>query len=199
MNCDDSLERLSAYQDKELDPDAAAETEAHLASCEACRRRLADYGKILESLRPGPETEPSPGFTEAVLGRAAGRGFAEARRRSFWIPAAAAAAGVLLAASLLFLGDPWSAGPANPAPAPSPVPAPAPAPDPAIAEIESAVREDPELLDILENLDALEQIELLENLPVLEHLDEIQAGAGDELAAAVEDLAPDADVPLEER
>jgi anti-sigma factor RsiW len=197
MNCNEILENLSAYQDGELGPAEAAAVDAHLASCESCRRRLADYEKVWELLGDSKLLEPGPGFTEAVLDRASARGFAAVRRPAFWIPAAAAAA-VLAAVGLFFLASTGGPGPAVP---PAPV-APAEAPavsDPVLAEVESAVRADPELLEILENLDALEQIELLENLPVLEHLDEIQAGPADDLAAAAEDLVLDADLPTEER
>jgi anti-sigma factor RsiW len=195
MNCVETIENLSAYQDGELSPAEAAALEAHLASCEACRRRLEEYEAVWRLLGEPKPAEPSPGFTEAVLSRAAAPGFAVARRRRIWAPAAAVAASLLLVAGLLFWASPWGEPDAvEPAPPPR-----VEAPDASAAEVEAAVREDPELLEILENLDALEQIEVLENLPILERLDEIQSPLADDLEAAADDLVLDADFPLEEK
>jgi hypothetical protein len=195
MNCAEILENLSAFQDGELSPAEAAALEAHLASCDACRRRLKEYETLWRLLGDSKPAEPSPGFTEAVLSRAAAPAFAAAGRRRIWAPAAAVAASLLLVAGLLFWANPWR-GPDASTPSAPPAVEPSAA---AAAEVEAAVREDPELLDILENLDALEQIEVLEQLPILEQLDEIQSPLADDLEAAAEDLVPDADFPLEEK
>ncbi|RXZ33134.1 anti-sigma factor [Oxalobacteraceae bacterium CAVE-383] len=45
MDCNESLERMSAYLDNELAPPAMAEMRAHIADCEACG---AAYGRLAD-------------------------------------------------------------------------------------------------------------------------------------------------------
>jgi anti-sigma factor RsiW len=57
-------DRLSAYLDGELEPEAAASVGDHVASCPLCREeldRLDDARRLLRGMAP---LEPPPGFTE---------------------------------------------------------------------------------------------------------------------------------------
>lgn len=66
MGCADLDELIEAIVDGEV---VAAEVDAHLASCAACRARV-DHARALERLLRGREVpEPPAGFTMAVLQR----------------------------------------------------------------------------------------------------------------------------------
>jgi len=74
MSCAEMIERVSAYHDGELsDPERRA-VEEHLAGCEACRRRLADYDALDAALRALPDVAASPAFARRLGGRVRGRG-----------------------------------------------------------------------------------------------------------------------------
>jgi len=69
MSCAEMIERASAYHDGELsDPERRA-VEQHLAGCEACRRRLADYEALDAALRALPDVAASPAFARRLGGR----------------------------------------------------------------------------------------------------------------------------------
>lgn len=68
---------LSAHLDDELAPDVAAEVEAHVASCAACRDELAELGGARDALRSSPRVPAPRGFTHDLVRtrqRAARRG-----------------------------------------------------------------------------------------------------------------------------
>jgi anti-sigma factor RsiW len=68
---------LSAHLDDELAPDVAAEVEAHVDSCAACRAELAELGGARDALRASPRVPAPPGFTRDLVRtrqRAARRG-----------------------------------------------------------------------------------------------------------------------------
>jgi len=48
VNCTSARDLLSAYFDQELEPDAASAVHAHLATCEDCARRLAEFNELSE-------------------------------------------------------------------------------------------------------------------------------------------------------
>jgi Putative zinc-finger len=50
MTCDDCLEHLDDWLDGALDPETAAQVEAHVASCEQDCRRIAEDAKFLRPL-----------------------------------------------------------------------------------------------------------------------------------------------------
>src|SRR5687768_7586709 len=58
---------LVAYLDGELDPEAAREVEARLATDPAARARAAELKKSFELLDFLPRPEPSPNFTSRTL------------------------------------------------------------------------------------------------------------------------------------
>lgn len=46
MNCSEVQERLSAYHDRELSPEEAAQVAAHLAECTSCAEELASFEQL---------------------------------------------------------------------------------------------------------------------------------------------------------
>lgn len=137
---DRALGRLSAA--------AAADLDAHLAGCAACRRRYAETQTVCTHL-PVEDFEPSPAFDARMRARLDALDEAAApRRRGFaWIalPVAATAVCVLL----LVLRPP------DPRPE-------------AVLEVSA----EPELLADLELLESLEAVELID---VVDDLDAIRA------------------------
>ncbi|GEM_PF-3271028 len=191
MACEDHLEASSAYDDGALGAEETARLEAHLETCAACRRRLAEYRALHALLGAEKDVEPGPGFLDGVRRRVRAGGTASppVRRRVFTGMAAAAAV-TLLVLGLVFFGRRKDlSGP--------PPPAGDAAAVPGFSEVERAVEADPELLEILENLEALDRIEMLEHLPLLERMDEMEVKAADELAEAAEGLVVDSDLPLD--
>lgn len=94
---------LSAFLDGALTEAESAEVRAHLTECEACRARVAEYAAMREGLREAMEEVEVPAdFTANVM--AAVRAEKSVRRRKVsarrYLPVAACAAVVLLAASL---------------------------------------------------------------------------------------------------
>lgn len=70
MTCDQN-DNLSAYHDGEMSPERAAQFEAHLAACEACRIGLAQLRRLSVSFAMAPKLELSAAARrriEAALG-----------------------------------------------------------------------------------------------------------------------------------
>lgn len=65
------LDRLSAYVEDALSPDARRSLEQHLAGCGACREALEREGRLLRRLDGLARIEPPPDFVQAVMGRVA--------------------------------------------------------------------------------------------------------------------------------
>lgn len=102
-SCNEFAPLLSAYFDGELTEEACAELRAHLEECEACRARLGEYAAMRAGMSDALEEEEVPAdFTDGVM--AAVRAEKSARKRKVsarrYLPVAACAAVVLLAASL---------------------------------------------------------------------------------------------------
>ncbi|WP_367127366.1 zf-HC2 domain-containing protein [Saccharothrix sp. HUAS TT1] len=66
MDCDTCREAVSARSDGEAEPVPAEETDAHLASCAACRRWQEDASALTRGLRVRPAADV-PDLTAAVL------------------------------------------------------------------------------------------------------------------------------------
>ncbi|MBE0432045.1 zf-HC2 domain-containing protein [candidate division WOR-3 bacterium] len=66
MNCDLSIESLSAYLDGELNEKERSAAEIHLAVCPRCREVLNALRTIDENVRQGIFEEPSPEFSRAL-------------------------------------------------------------------------------------------------------------------------------------
>ena len=58
---------LSAHLDDELPPSVAAEVEAHIASCAACRAELDELDGARTTLRSLPRLEAPAGFTRDIV------------------------------------------------------------------------------------------------------------------------------------
>ena len=60
MDCKKLREVLDAYVDRELSPDAAAQAEAHLAECNACRHAVESLARIREAVRAAAGKPEAP-------------------------------------------------------------------------------------------------------------------------------------------
>jgi hypothetical protein len=101
---DQLIERLYG----ELDADQAAQFDAHLASCPACRLEYESLQQTREAFREMPELEPAPGLSAMLLHEAARRGNAAEQggwlsRLQRWFGLAMAHPGLVAAASLLLV------------------------------------------------------------------------------------------------
>lgn len=99
MKCSACRERLPAYQDGVLAAGAAADLEAHLASCVGCRTFSEEMMVVERRLARLTEIEPRVDFTSVVMARIAAMP-APARRqlRMWWLGAYNMLAWALLAA-----------------------------------------------------------------------------------------------------
>ena len=95
MNTEPELEDLSAYLDKELTGTARQELEAHLQTCETCRRRLAALRQTVSAVQALPTEAPPRVFTIPPQRQ-------QRRVATGW----AWAGGALAAACLQLLADP---------------------------------------------------------------------------------------------
>ena len=71
MNCLKVEEQFSAYIEDELDYRAVKAFEAHLSTCESCRRELTLFRESLDLLHQLPQIEPSTEFDIALQVRLA--------------------------------------------------------------------------------------------------------------------------------
>jgi anti-sigma factor RsiW len=66
------VDRLEEYLSGSLEPAALDKIEAHLKTCEACRREveaMQELSQYLAVLRPEKDQEPAPGFYARVMDR----------------------------------------------------------------------------------------------------------------------------------
>jgi anti-sigma factor RsiW len=115
--CQDVRDRLWDLLDGDLVGAARADVEAHLATCQACRREAAVRRRLWEAL--GLDAVPeSPDLTQRILNRVAGERLRSAhRRRVRWMAVAAAACLVIGLTLTLAL---WPPSAAEPVPLPQP-------------------------------------------------------------------------------
>jgi anti-sigma factor RsiW len=192
MRCKDVIEDISAWVDGELGPKEREAVEAHLETCADCSRSLAEYRALGKLLGLDADVEAGPEFLAAVHARVREQRASSPLKSALIKGAAAVAATVLLVLGLLFFQE-------RGVPDPSVVPGPdsvRPAFSAEFSEVERAVKEDPEILEILNHLDALEEIELLENLDLLERMDEFRVDEADDLAEAAENVLFDSELPV---
>jgi hypothetical protein len=71
MNCLKVEEQFSAYLEDELDYQAVRAFEAHLSTCESCRREFTLFRESLDLLHQLPQIEPSTEFDIALQARLA--------------------------------------------------------------------------------------------------------------------------------
>jgi len=62
MKCSQVQDKLSAFQDGELNPQEQERVSGHLESCPACRERYAEMEKIWQALGDFKEILPEPEF-----------------------------------------------------------------------------------------------------------------------------------------
>ena len=108
---DQWTDRLSEYLDGELAPPERTTLEAHLASCDACRRTLDELRRVVTNARALDDRPPTADLWPAVAARiglsARVRARPVVRRFSFTVPQLAAASVVL---ALLSGGGAWLIG-----------------------------------------------------------------------------------------
>ena len=67
MKCRSVQKKLSAYQDRELDPIEQEQVRSHLLSCRACREQYAELDRIWQTLGELQEIRPDPWFYPQVV------------------------------------------------------------------------------------------------------------------------------------
>jgi hypothetical protein len=117
MRCDDVLIQLNAYADGELQPEDAAEVEAHLIECGECRAEAETIDAIVAELREAfiPRRQAASRLAERAAAAVRGAAVAPASvvirpaaPRFAWAQILAGlAAGFLLAVILFRPGQPW--------------------------------------------------------------------------------------------
>lgn len=148
MNCERMEHLLVAWLDGRASAGERETVEAHLAACDRCRRRAAEFRALWAALDEAEAIEPSPAFDARLRRRIA----AEPRPRPFgWLLPAPGAALVFVA---LLVAAVWIS-------ATMPVP---------VADDRVALRQDEEFkmirdLGVLENYDVLANFEVLAELP----------------------------------
>lgn len=110
MNCNQVQDAIDDLLDLQLDPVAAADAQAHIETCDDCRRAYERTRALIGALRTMPAPLPAPDF--------AARAIAEARRseqrtvgRGFWLGGGGAlAAGLALWLAFGLVGPSQTAG-----------------------------------------------------------------------------------------
>ena len=118
MDCKKLREVLDAYMDRELSPDAAAQADAHIAGCTACRRAVEALTRLRGAVRTAagkPEAPEqllarvqnslSPGWHRAVAIQAVAATLVLAGILTFFVPSVRGAAATALDFLSLKLDD----------------------------------------------------------------------------------------------
>jgi predicted anti-sigma-YlaC factor YlaD len=69
MKCSKVQKKLSAYQDKELEPLEQEQVRSHLLTCRACREKFAELERVWQALEWSEEIQPDPWFYRQLLGK----------------------------------------------------------------------------------------------------------------------------------
>ena len=67
MKCSKVQKKLSAYQDRELEPREQEQVRSHLLSCRACREQYAEFERVWRTLGGVEEIHPDPWFYRQVV------------------------------------------------------------------------------------------------------------------------------------
>jgi predicted anti-sigma-YlaC factor YlaD len=67
MKCIKIQKKLSAYQDRELEPIEQEQVKSHLLSCRTCREQYAELERIWQTLEELQEIRPDPWFYRQLL------------------------------------------------------------------------------------------------------------------------------------
>ena len=111
MKCDSVQKKLSAYQDKELEPQEQEQVKSHLLACWTCRELFAELERTWETLGELKEIHPDPWFYRQLIGKIKEpreRGFLKDLQRAFPMLRVPAFASILLAIGILtgaYLGN----------------------------------------------------------------------------------------------
>jgi anti-sigma factor RsiW len=62
MKCHSVQKKLSAYQDRELEPKEQEQVRSHLLGCRACREQFAELERVWQTLEELQEIRPDPWF-----------------------------------------------------------------------------------------------------------------------------------------
>jgi predicted anti-sigma-YlaC factor YlaD len=62
MKCSKIQKKLSAYQDRELEPKVREQVRSHLLSCQSCREQFAELERVWQTLEGLEEIHPDPWF-----------------------------------------------------------------------------------------------------------------------------------------
>ena len=62
MKCHSVQKKLSAYQDRELEPQEQEQVRNHLLSCRACSKQYAEFERVWQTLEELQEIRPDPWF-----------------------------------------------------------------------------------------------------------------------------------------
>ncbi len=109
MSCAFDKEKLTAFYDGELDAAGKSEVERHISSCSECLRDLGEIKSASLLVRELPRPRAPRSIAEGVSREiaATGRVHSFSRKRNLLLWATAAAAGLFVAANVIFLaGDP---------------------------------------------------------------------------------------------
>jgi len=107
MNCAQARRLFGAYWDDDTSQAERECVESHFVACPACRREYEEFSRVLELTGSLPRVEASPGLLERTLARARRAALAPDRLPRAgvqWVPVTAAAALLLIAATLV---SPW--------------------------------------------------------------------------------------------
>jgi len=111
MKCHSVQKKLSAYQDRELEPKEQEKVRSHLLSCRACREQFAELERVWQTLGGVEEIHPDPWFYRQVVGKIKEpheRGLLPGLQWVFQMLRAPAVASILLAIGILagtYLGN----------------------------------------------------------------------------------------------
>ena len=67
MKCHSVQKKLSAYQDKELEPREIEEVRGHLLSCRVCREQFSELERVWKTLEELQEIHPDPCFYRQIV------------------------------------------------------------------------------------------------------------------------------------
>jgi len=111
MKCHNVQKKLSAYQDRELEPKEQEQVRNHLLSCPACREQFAELERVWKIVGQFEEIHPDQWFYRQILGKIKEpreRGLLPGLQWVFQMLRAPAIASILLAVGILagtYLGN----------------------------------------------------------------------------------------------
>lgn len=111
MNCKEMEAKLISYTDGRATDAERAAVERHIATCAACRARVAEFRGVWSALDQAPALEPSPSFDARLRQRIAAE-----PRRSGWVAWLTPWPRLALAGAVIALLAVWVAAPLVEAP-----------------------------------------------------------------------------------